>query len=85
MTDGTTITVYSRPNCQMCMATKRSLTKKNIPFVDAQVDHAPDEVIDHIHRQNYTTAPVVIVTDAAGQIVDSCDVMISDNYRRLLD
>jgi glutaredoxin-like protein NrdH len=58
----TTVTVYTKPNCVQCTATKRALTKAGIAFdlVDITTDEtARDYVISLGHLQ----APVVVADD----------------------
>jgi glutaredoxin-like protein NrdH len=58
------VTVYSKPNCQACMATKKTLTRKGIPFdvIDVTEDQA---AFDLIVSMGFTSAPVVIAGDLA--------------------
>jgi glutaredoxin-like protein NrdH len=53
------VTVYSKPNCQACMATKKTLTRKGIAFdeIDVTEDQA---AFDLIVSMGFTSAPVVI-------------------------
>lgn len=54
-----TITVYSKPSCVQCDATKRALNKASIPFdvVDITED---DDALEHVKSMGYAQAPVVV-------------------------
>lgn len=54
-----TITVYTKPSCPQCDATKRALTKHHIPFrtVDITVD---TEAREFVLSLGYASAPVVV-------------------------
>lgn len=57
-----TITVYSKPLCVQCDATKRALSKAGVTYED--VDITKDaEALAHVKALGYAQAPVV-VTDA---------------------
>ncbi|MFC9768635.1 glutaredoxin domain-containing protein [Rhodococcus jostii] len=53
------VTVYSKPNCMGCTATKRLLTRLEIPhtIVDITDDGAAYE---YVRSLGYTSAPVVV-------------------------
>lgn len=54
-----TVTVYTRPACGPCTATKRALDKANIPYtvVDISTD---DAARDRVMALGYSSAPVVV-------------------------
>ena len=54
-----TVTVYTKPNCVQCTATKRALTKAGIAFdlVDITAD---DAARDYVVSLGYQQAPVVV-------------------------
>lgn len=56
------ITVYSKPNCQQCVATYRKLGSMGLPFnsIDITEDAKSAEFVRSL---NYAQAPVVVVTD----------------------
>ncbi len=63
------VTVYSKPLCVQCDATKRELTKRAVPHkvVDVTEDAA---ALERVKELGYRQAPVVTVTDKAqGQTV----------------
>ena len=56
------ITVYSRPNCGPCSATKHALQSRGVPFETVNVmDDAAS--LDAIKGLGYLTVPVVLVQD----------------------
>lgn len=64
------ITVYSKPNCQQCNATKRSLKRSEVPYVLSPID---DDVLALVERMGLgRTAPVVVVSRPdTGEIIDA--------------
>ncbi len=59
-----TVTVYTKPSCVQCDATKRSLDKLGVQYdtVDITVDL---EAFDKIVAMGFKSAPVVITDDDA--------------------
>lgn len=56
------ITVYSRPNCQPCKATKRQLDRLGADYT--VIDVTEDEAaLDFIRGLGYSQAPVVVAGD----------------------
>lgn len=55
----TTVTVYSKPNCQQCRATERWLDARGIAFEHADATEPGN--LDAIRYLGYQQAPVVIV------------------------
>lgn len=57
--NATTVTVYSKPLCVQCDATKRALAKAGIAYdvVDVAEDAAARE---HIMQLGYLQAPVIV-------------------------
>jgi glutaredoxin-like protein NrdH len=59
-----TVTVYTKPNCVQCDATKRTMDKLGIKY--ATVDITQDSVAyDMILSKGFQAAPVVITDDDA--------------------
>ena len=52
------ITVYSKPACVQCTATKRFLTQKGAEFIEIDVTE-DDEAMALIKEQGFLQAPVV--------------------------
>lgn len=54
-----TITVYSKPACQQCIATKRFLDKEGLEYqmIDVSLDPEAREFVESL---GYSTAPVVV-------------------------
>lgn len=63
------ITVYSKPRCQQCAATKRKLDAFGVAItpVDVTEDIA---ALDYIRGLGYQQAPVVVVRDSTGAVTD---------------
>lgn len=56
------IDVYSKPNCQQCVATYRKLKALGLPFKSFDVTEDA-EAAEFVKSLNYAQAPVVVVTD----------------------
>lgn len=63
----TTITVYSRPDCQPCKATKRKLEQLGAKYTAIDVTEDPDGLA-LIRDLGYLQAPVVVVRDG-GEVI----------------
>lgn len=70
------ITVYTKPSCQQCEATKRELKRKGLDFssVDVTLD---EEAYNKIASLGYRSMPVVITetTHWSGFQVDKLDLL----------
>ena len=53
------ITVYTRPGCGQCTATKRQLSKAGVPYQEIVVN---TEIAEGLKNDGWTTLPVVIPT-----------------------
>ena len=64
-----TITVYSKPHCQQCMATKRKLDAFGVLYetIDIAGDQGAEQLVKRLGHQQ---APVVVVRDANGAVID---------------
>lgn len=61
-----TVTVFSTPSCIQCLMTKKELAKNEIDF--ESVDLSKDEKAkEYVTGLGYTSAPVVVVKDEAGE------------------
>lgn len=56
----TTVTVYGKPACVMCDATKRHLDKKGIAYTYLQLEDHP-RVVDLARASGHLQAPFVVV------------------------
>ncbi|MCL6424450.1 glutaredoxin family protein [Brachybacterium sp. JHP9] len=62
------VTVYSKPACVQCVATKRKMGKLAIEH--DTIDLTQDEVsMDLVQALGYVQAPVVVVRDMAGEVL----------------
>ena len=51
-------TVYTKSNCQQCVATKRRLARKGIEFVEINLDE-DREALRVVSHMGFASAPVV--------------------------
>jgi glutaredoxin-like protein NrdH len=58
----TSITVYTKPACPQCDATKRHLTRSGTPFEAVDLSQDPG-AIDTVRELGYSSAPVVVAGD----------------------
>lgn len=61
-----TIDVYTKDACQPCKATKRKLDQLGVAYNE---HHAPDHM-DTLAPLGHTEAPVVVVTNVEGDMVE---------------
>ena len=58
----TTITVYTKPNCQPCKATKRWLDNRGIEYSSVDVTTSPAD-LEAIKALGYEGVPVTVVSN----------------------
>lgn len=63
-----TITVLSKSNCVQCDATKRNLDNADVDYEVGDI--YSDENLNLVTELGYKAAPVVIIRDAEGSILD---------------
>jgi glutaredoxin-like protein NrdH len=57
------VTVYSKPACVQCTATKRALTEKGIDYEEVDVT-TNDAALEYVTEElGYSAAPVVVIDD----------------------
>ena len=56
------VTVYTKPDCVQCDATKRTLNKHEIPFIEIDLT-ADAEVLDRLKAAGWMRAPIVETAD----------------------
>lgn len=61
------VTVYSKPLCVQCDATKRTLRKTGIEFTEVDITETPDALAYITDELGYVQAPVVVVEDGTGE------------------
>lgn len=54
--------VYTKPNCQACVMTKRHLARRGIPFEEAPIDA---DILRQAAQAGITAAPIVLVEGKA--------------------
>ncbi|NMN00206.1 NrdH-redoxin [Bifidobacterium sp. DSM 109958] len=59
-----TITVFTKPHCPQCDATKRQLTKHGLDFETVDVEQHP-EILEQLRAAGFMQAPVVIAPDTS--------------------
>ncbi|MCC3299459.1 glutaredoxin domain-containing protein [Arthrobacter caoxuetaonis] len=65
-----TISLYSKPTgCQQCIAMKRSLNKTGVEY--HVIDATTDEARELLAGLGFMQAPVTLVHDADGNLIDS--------------
>lgn len=53
------ITVYTKPDCQACVATKRHLSLSGVEYAEVDITQDPEARDFVAHTLGYTAAPVV--------------------------
>ncbi|MDF7640143.1 glutaredoxin-like protein NrdH [Bifidobacterium sp. ESL0784] len=59
-----TVTVFTKPRCPQCEATKRQLTRANIAFETVDLTENPS-TLEQLTQAGFRQAPVVITPDAS--------------------
>lgn len=54
------VTIYTRPNCGPCTATKRALAKAGIAFVEVSLEDVTDDQRAAFRTAGFMEAPVVL-------------------------
>ncbi|NEG54905.1 glutaredoxin family protein [Bifidobacterium platyrrhinorum] len=57
-----TVTVFTKPRCPQCDATKRQLNKLGIPFETVDLTENPS-TLEQLQQAGFQQAPVVITPD----------------------
>lgn len=77
-----TNTVYSKPACVQCDATYRALDKKGIEY--SIIDISQDaEALELVRGFGYLQAPVVVVRDQDGEVIEHWSGFRPDNITKL--
>lgn len=56
------ITVYTKPSCVQCGATKRKLDQLGVPYTPIDMSQ-DDEALEYVKSLGYQSAPVVVAGD----------------------
>ncbi|MCO6559022.1 MAG: glutaredoxin-like protein NrdH [Bifidobacterium sp.] len=59
-----TVTVFTKPRCPQCEATKRQLTRANIAFETVDLTENPS-TLEQLTQAGFRQAPVVITPNAS--------------------
>lgn len=54
------VTIYTRPDCGPCFATKRALAEAGIHFLEVPFENVSDEQIQAFKHSGLAQAPVVV-------------------------
>lgn len=81
MTQSLTVIVYSKTACVACNATKKSLTRKNIPYVEYFIDKDPEK-LDEVKKKGHKAAPVVEVYNGT-ELIKSWAGYVPDEINKL--
>lgn len=57
-----TITLYSKPDCPGCTATKRKFAQLSIPYTEVDISADP-EALAVLKAQGYLSVPVVVLSN----------------------
>ena len=63
-----TITLLEKLHCPQCKATERYFNKHGIPY---HAEELNDETLSLARTLKYSSAPVVLVKDKSGALIDS--------------
>lgn len=76
------ITVYGRPGCHSCRATRRILARQGTPFQYIDLAENPEHM-PVIRELGYASLPVVTITNDAGEIVEHWSDFRADRIKLL--
>lgn len=73
------VTVYTKPACVQCDATKRHLDKRGIKYHPIDVTQDPD-ALEYIRGLGYLAAPVVVAGDNhwSGYVPDKLNTLTTN-------
>lgn len=73
------VTVYSKPQCVQCDATKRHLDKHGIPYTPIDLTRDPD-ALAYVQGLGYLAAPVVVTGDThwSGYVPDKLNTLTAN-------
>ena len=75
--------VYTKDNCQQCVATTRLLARKEVHYSEVPIEERPG-VLAYAQERGWTSAPVVMVHDVTGQLVAAWSGFRPDKIKALL-
>ena len=78
-----TITVYTKPACVQCKFTFKVLDENEADYTPLDVS-TDDEAMETVKGLGYLAAPVVVITDAAGNQLDHWSGFQPDRIRKYL-
>ncbi|RBP97969.1 NrdH-redoxin [Bifidobacterium aemilianum] len=81
-----TVTVFTKPRCPQCEATKRQLTRQGVDFETVDLTENP-ATLDQLQEAGFRQAPVVITPDASwsGYRPDLIKALVKQDVTELAD
>ena len=73
-----TVTVFTKPHCPQCDATKRQLTKLGVPFETVDLTQNPS-TLEQLQAAGFQQAPVVITPDNSWTGYEVAQQVAADN------
>ena len=73
-----TVTVFTKPHCPQCDATKRQLTKLGVPFETVDLTQNPS-TLEQLQAAGFQQAPVGITPDRPDLIREVAQQVAADN------
>lgn len=79
-----TVKVFSKNHCQPCNLTKKAFVAKDIAFTEVNIEDNPS-AYDEAIAFGHSSAPIVVISDLDGNVVDSWGGMRPDKIRTIVD
>lgn len=64
-----TVTLYTAPHCTDCTATALAMDRKHVPYASISLAAAPAS-LDYVKGLGHQRAPVIVVQDDHGTVLD---------------
>lgn len=76
------VTVYSKPLCVQCDATKRALNKQGSEYdvIDLTEDAS---ALEKVKELGFAQAPVVVVSDESGSVLESWSGFVPGKVKKI--
>ena len=80
------VIIYTTASCSYCVAAKKLLENKNIPYSEIRIDADPSQRDEMIKRTNRYTVPQIFINDThVGGYDDLYALSLSDQLEKLLN
>ena len=76
------IFIYSRPGCMGCRAAKRLLTKRDIPYIEVDIDSPEAE---EVRNSGAASLPVLQLKDNQGEVVEEHSGFSPEKITHMID